>query len=272
MIDTSEAIQERFSYWPYKEPLTQLLAMERGEGSDQSGARISRHVFSSQYQQNPVALGGNIIRGQDFIRYKLLPTIKYRKIFADTAQKTKEANDYSVFQEWGIGNDNKIYLIDMIRGKWEAPELQQRAIALWHKCKGRDTEFFGSLREMQVEDKSSGTGLIQTLKLPPYSIPIKPIERDKDKLTRVMDALPYQAVGQVCVPEISSFTNDFVAECESFMPDDSHAHDDQVDCFVDAVADLLSHGNILKTWSSLAKPDTETKPDAAKTRFLSKSH
>lgn len=32
----------RYSYWPYKEPITQLLAMERGDGADQSGARISR--------------------------------------------------------------------------------------------------------------------------------------------------------------------------------------------------------------------------------------
>ena len=44
-------------------------------------------------------------------------------------KKTKERNDYSVFEEWGLGADGLIYLIDMVRGKWEAPELQKRATA-----------------------------------------------------------------------------------------------------------------------------------------------
>jgi hypothetical protein len=109
-------IKGRFSYWPYKEPIADLLAMERGDGSDQNGAKVSRHVFASQYQQNPVALGGNIIRGEYLDRYKVLPKIKYRKVFADTAQKTKEVNDFSVFGCYGLGVDGKLYLIDQIRG------------------------------------------------------------------------------------------------------------------------------------------------------------
>ena len=242
--------QGRLSYWPYKEPLPMLLAMERGDGADQSGAKISRHVFSSQYQQEPVALGGNLIRGEHFGRYTVMPIIKHRKIFADTAQKTKEANDYSVFGEYGIGVDNKLYLIDLIRGKWEAPELQKRAIAFWQKCKGRDIEKFGQIREMQVEDKSSGTGLIQTIRLL-NNIPIKPIERVKDKLTRVMDILPYVEVSSVCLPEDAPFTNDFVAECEAFTADDSHDHDDMVDTLCDAVNDMLASGNKIRQWEQL---------------------
>jgi predicted phage terminase large subunit-like protein len=243
----------RLSYWPYKEPLASLLAMERGDGADQKGARISRFVFSSQYQQSPVALGGNIIKGQHFNRYLVLPKLKHRKIFADTAQKTKEANDFSVFGEYGIGIDNKLYLIDQIRGKWEAPELQKRAIAFWQKCKARDVETMGQLREMQVEDKSSGTGLIQTIRLL-NNIPIKPIERVKDKLTRVMDILPYIEVSSVCLPEGAPFTNDFVAEAEAFTADDSHEHDDQVDTLCDAVNDMLATGNKMRQWEQLGVP------------------
>ena len=243
----------RFSYWPYKEPLEKLLTMERGDGTDASGSRISRHVFAGQYQQNPKVLGGNIIKGENFVRYQVHPKIKYRKIFADTAQKTKERNDFSVFEEWGLGEDNRLYLLDMIRGKWEAPELKRRAIAFWQKAKARDAEKFGSLREMPVEDKSSGTGLIQELKLPPYNIPVKAIERDRDKLTRVMDVLSYIEVGLVCVPEFAPFTNDFIGECESFTADDSHDFDDQVDPLVDAIKDMLSALNKLKTWAALAE-------------------
>lgn len=252
MIEPSKVDKAgRFSYWPYKEPLEQLLTMERGDGADQSGARISRHVFNSQYQQQPVAIGGNIIKGEHFERYTVLPKIKYRKIYADTAQKTKEHNDFSVFEEWGIGVDGKIYLLDMIRGKWEAPELQKRAIAFWVKAKGRDVDLFGQLREMMVEDKSSGTGLVQSIRVL-NNIPIKPIERVKDKLTRVMDVLPYIEARAVCVPEAAVFTNDFIAECEAFTADDSHDFDDQVDPMVDAVNDLLSTGNKVKQWEQLA--------------------
>lgn len=254
-----ETVDGRFSYWPYKEPLAQLLAMERGDGTDQTGARISRHVFSSQYMQSPVALGGNIIKGEHFVRYSTaLPKMRWRKIYADTAQKTKERNDFSVFEEWGMGVDGKIYLLDLIRGKWEAPELQKRAIAFWQKCKARDIEQWGQLRKMMVEDKSSGTGLVQTLKLPPYNIPVEGIERNKDKLTRVMDALPYIEAHQVCIPEDASYTNDFVTECESFTADDSHDFDDQVDPMVDAVADMLQSGNKMKQWEALAQGRGET--------------
>lgn len=253
MIDLSQRDDHgRLSYWPYKEPLNQLLAMERGDGSDQSGAKISRHVFSSQYQQDPVALGGNIIRGDWLIKYSVLPKIKYRKIFADTAQKTAERNDYSVFSEWGLGYDNKAYLIHLLRGKWEAPELQRRAVGLWAMAKSRDVDQYGQLREMIVEDASSGSSLIQQIRYE-NTIPIKPIIRVKDKLTRAMNALPYIESGMVCIPIDAPFTNDFVQECESFTADNSHSHDDQIDTLTDCVEDMLSTSNKLKLWAKLGE-------------------
>lgn len=240
----------RFSYWPYKEPIADLLAMERGDGQDQTGGRISRHVFASQYQQSPVAIGGNLIRGEWFPLYTLLPKIKHRKIFADTAQKTGERNDFSVFQCWGLGDDGKIYLLDSIRGKWEAPELKKRALAFWNKHASLEIEKLGQLRQLMVEDKSSGTGLIQDIKLS-NQIPVKGIERIKDKLTRVMDVVSYIEIGLVCLPEQGSFTHDFIGECEAFTADDSHAHDDQIDPLADAIVDMLASGNKLKTWEKL---------------------
>ncbi len=260
MMDLSNGFENRFSYWPYKERLEDLLEMERGNGSDASGQKISKHVFASQYQQSPRALGGNIIKGEYFVRYTQLPKIKYRKVFADTAQKTKERNDYSVFEEWGLGVDGRIYLIDMIRGRWEAPELQRRAIAFWAKCKAREVEHYGQLRELKVEDKSSGTGLIQTLKLPPHNIPVKPIERLTDKLTRCMDGLPYIENGSVCVPADAPFTSDFIAENESFSADDTHDFDDQVDPELDAIEDMLSNNNKMKLWEALGKKEEKNDP------------
>lgn len=263
LIEPGKVIDKRFSYWPYKEPVEQLLQMERGEGADITGQKISRHVFSSQYQQEPVALGGNIIHGDFFKRYTALPQIRYRKIFADTAQKTKERNDFSVFEEWGYGIDGVTYLLDLVRGRWEAPELQKRAVAFWSKCKARDISKFGTLRKLKVEDKSSGTGLIQTLRLSPYNIPIEAIERNKDKLTRVMDALPHIECGNVAIPEDAAFTHDFVTECESFSADDSHDFDDQVDALCDAVEDMLQSGDIVKQYIAAGKKEANIEKETA---------
>lgn len=226
----------RFSYWPYKEPLDDMLALEAGQGSDADGNIVSRHVFSSQYQQAPKAIGGNIIKGHWFPRAKP-PRISYRKIYADTAQKTAERNDYSVFECWGYGEDRKIHLLDLLRGKWEAPDLKRKAVDFWNKHQAVTGQ--GALRELVVEDKSSGTGLIQEIKRT-ERIPVRGMPRDKDKYTRVMDAVPFIEAGFVVLPVGPPFVSDFTAECEAFTPDDSHAHDDQIDPMCDAIADMLA--------------------------------
>ena len=192
----------------------------------------------SLYQQTPIIVGGDIIKGEWFNRYDILPIIKYRKIYGDTAQKTKEHNDYSVFECWGFGDDGKIYLLDLIRDKWEAPELKDRAIAFWNKHKAVTGQ--GALREMVIEDKASGTGLIQSIKKD-GKIPVKAQQRNIDKLTRVQDVTPYIKSGYVWIPANAPWVNDFVHECESFTADDAHDHDDQIDPLCDAINDMLAN-------------------------------
>lgn len=238
LIDSGEKDDKgRFSYWPYKEPLADMLALEAGQGTDADGNRVSRFVFASQYMQAPRAIGGNIIRGDWFPRVAMTPKILYRMIYADTAQKTAERNDFSVFQCWGRGEDNKIYFLDQLRGKWEAPELKRKAVEFWNKHNA--ISGYGTLRKMKVEDKSSGTGLIQEIKRAD-AIPVDGIERNRDKLTRVMDAAPHIEAGFVVLLQDSPFLSDFIAECEAFTADDSHAHDDQIDPLCDAISDMLA--------------------------------
>lgn len=194
------------------------------------------------YQQNPQVLGGELIHSGDFRRYTATPHIVYRKIFADTAQKTAEHNDYSVFQCWGKGDDNRIYLLDQIRGKWEAPELERKAIDFWNKHKA--IQGLGRLRQLVVEDAASGTGLIQAVRKK-ASAPIAAVDRGskQSKLTRVMDVLGYVEAGYVCIPEEAPWVSDFTTECDAFTANDTHDHDDQVDPMVDAIADMLGGGS-----------------------------
>lgn len=213
-------------------------------------AMYSGH-FEALYQQNPIIQGGEIIKGVWFKRYKIAPQMKYSIIIGDTAQKTGERNDYSVFEKWGLGVDNNMYLLDMIRGKWEAPELKRKALEFWKKHSDPAmVEKEGVVREFGIEDKASGTGLIQEIKAD-GRIPIKAIERVKDKLTRLMDVLSYIEAGYIFVPEDAAFTSGFIAECEAFTPDDSHQHDDQIDPFIDAINILLGRANRLKLWEKL---------------------
>jgi len=252
MVDSSERDEKgRFSYWPYKEPLADLLAMEKGTGADHDGAKVSRFVFNAQYQQRPTALGGDIIKTAHFGRWTVLPRIVARKVFADTAQKTAERNDYSVFLCVGLGDDGKLYLLDLLRGKWEAPELRRRAFDFWAKHKPYDHKVGAPLRKMMIEDKASGTGLIQDIKKGEPgkgAIPVEGIQRATDKLTRVMDVVSYIESGYVLVPEDAPWVSDFLAECEAFTADDTHEHDDQIDPLVDAINDMLAKAG--SNWSS----------------------
>lgn len=189
----------------------------------------------SLYQQSPIVLGGEIIKGEWFKRYSMLPKMEHRKIYADTAQKKGKQNDYTVFECWGY-SDGNAYLIDLVRGKWESPELRKKANDFWHKHAAIKN---GELRQFCIEDKASGTGLIQDIKNID-KIPVVGIQRNTDKLTRVQDALPYIESGFVYLPDNSPFVNDFIEECEAFTADDGHDHDDQIDPMCDAIDDMLA--------------------------------
>lgn len=212
-------------------------------------ATMSNYFWSAMYQQSPIVLGGGLIKGEWFHRYNILPLIKYRRIYADTAQKTQERHDYSVFQCWGLGVDGKAYMIDQIRGKWEAPDLKRKAVDFWNKHAAMNPDKMGALQRMGVEDKASGTGLVQDIQRDNH-IPIFPIQRNKDKYTRVLDIQGYIESGYVSIPENSPFVSDFVAECEAFTADDSHAHDDQIDPMCDAIVELLQ-SNSVKAWENM---------------------
>lgn len=202
-------------------------------------ATMSATSWLSLYQQSPIVEGGEIIRGYWFGRYTVVPPLKTRIVYVDTAQKTGQRNDYSVFECWGLGQDGRLYLLDLIRDKWEAPELRRNARDFWNKHKA--VPGLPPLRRMKVEDKASGTGLIQDLKKQD-KIPVEGIPRTTDKLTRVMDVVGYIESGYVLIPENAPWVQDFITECEAFAADDSHAHDDQIDPMCDAITDLLAGG------------------------------
>jgi predicted phage terminase large subunit-like protein len=212
--------EDGLSFWPEQFPWEDL---KRKEASN-------RYVYAGQYMQNPAPVGGGIFKDEWWQYYDAAPTFKWRAIYADTAMKTKEQNDYSVFQCWGVADNGKAYLLGMIRGKWEAPELLAQARAFWNKHKAGDS----TLRYMKVEDKASGTGLIQTLKR--EGVPVLPVQRNIDKVTRAMDTAPSIEAGHVYLPRNAPFISDLLTEATQFP---NAAHDDTLDPLMDAVSDML---------------------------------
>lgn len=211
--------------WPEKHSLGRLRAMEAADA----------YTFAGQYMQRPAPLGGGLFREDWWRYYTALPKLDWRAIYVDTAQKTGEKNDYTVLQCWGRSYAGQAVLVDQLRGKWEAPELLTQARAFWNKHKAAPREQ-GVLRSMKIEDKVSGTGLIQTLRR--EGVPVVGIPRDRDKYTRAMDGAPLVESGNVLLPQNASWLSGYLAEFSAFP---NGLHDDQIDPTLDALADVLGN-------------------------------
>ncbi len=191
---------------------------------------------AGQLQQRPSPRGGGIFKDEWWKFYQALPVIQWRQVYADTAQKTKTQHDYSVFQCWGHSETGQAVLLDQIRGKWEAPELVAQARAFW--AKHRSDRNLGPLRAFKVEDKVSGTGLIQTLKR--EGIPMLPVQRPTDKVTRAYDVAPFIESGNAWLPQNAPWLSDYLHEMSTFP---NGAHDDQADPTFDAISDMFLSAN-----------------------------
>lgn len=212
----------------------QVADLERTMGS---------YASAGQLQQRPAPRGGGIFKAAWLRYWQHEPQLEWRTIYADTAQKTGEENDYSVFQCWGRSTTGQAVLLDMIRGKWEAPELMVQARSFWLK----HNAISGSpLRAIKVEDKVSGTGLIQTLRR--EGVPILPIQRNRDKVSRAHDGSPFMESGNVLLPEAAPWLSDFLGELTGFP---FGAHDDQIDPMLDAIKDVQSLPAMTRTITPL---------------------
>ena len=224
-LNISAETDQGKSFWPEQFPIEDLKRKEIANS----------YVYAGQYLQRPAPIGGGIFKDEWWQYYNAKPVFEWRAIYADTAQKTKEQNDFSVFQCWGKTVDGKAYLIDMMRGKWEAPELLQQARIFWAKHKSSGDS--GTLRAMKIEDKSSGTGLIQTLGR--EGVQVKAVQRNIDKISRGMDAAPSVEAGLVYINTEIQGVDDFLREHSQFP---NSKHDDTVDPCIDAIMDMLVMG------------------------------
>ena len=203
-------------------------------------AVLAQSSWESLYQGNPTVVGGNVIKDHWWRWWKVLPKISYKFITADTAQKEKKQNDWTDFKAWGCGVDGNLYLIDHLRAKMTAPTLRREA-EIFYKKHDTKRENVGDpiLRSMYIEDKSSGTGLIQELKL--LGMNITEVPRITDKYFRAEDASNFIQAGRVFLNEDIPDIGNTTKEAREFP---NSEFDDDLDSVLTAIEVTYIYKNI----------------------------
>jgi predicted phage terminase large subunit-like protein len=211
-------------------------AREPRAALDQLRNSMTPLVFSAQYQQRPIPLAGNLIKRHWLNFYEgSVPweEDEYHVTSWDTAMKSSNHSDYSVGTVWTVQERGKrIYLIDLVRGRFEFPELVDAAVKLHRRW---DFHKSGRRHNLIIEDKGSGTSLIQALKQQRiynyYNY--GDLKFHGDKITRLEAQVVYFANRLVQFPKKASWLDDLMAELLAFP---GVKHDDQVDSISQALA------------------------------------
>ena len=134
--------------------------------------------------------------------------ISYKCIFADTAQAIGEENDFTVFLCVGITPQNKLVIVDMLRGKYKPMQAYRMAEAFYRKHNQKEFTIINGkasaervsaapLMGMFIEYANRGIDILMHLKDKGYQVgPIKRQgkiaegQRGNDKVSRAIASLP----------------------------------------------------------------------------------
>lgn len=215
---------------------------ERGydrEWADKKRIEVGSRVWTSLYQQRPNPEAGAIFQRKHF-RYFLrdgdtltllvpggrpkmihIGTLRWFQV-ADTAQKVKTLNDYTVCGTFALTPGRDFLVFDVARDRLEVPDQLPYLDRQWDR--------FPRVVWQGIEDAASGTGLIQTAaRLGRPRRPMKPVV---DKVTRSGAASVWYENGMIYHPREASWLEDFEGELLSFP---NGRFDDQVDMISYAV-------------------------------------
>ena len=182
--------------------------------------------WSALYQQNPVADDGDYFN-RSMIQYfnnEDVDVDRMRYYCAwDLAIGKKDRNDYSVGMVAGIDENDQLFIVDVIRGRFDGFELVEQILDLYETWKpsiigiekGHIEMALGPFLEKRVRER----GLHEA-----YFKDLKTGRRDKEARARAIQGRMQQ--GMVFLPKDELFTGPLVAELLRFP---NGVHDDQVD-------------------------------------------
>ena len=190
-------------------------------------AEMGPDLFAAQYQQRPVPTGGLMIRREWLRYYDEPPKRTYCSNVIqswDTAAKGGAQNDWSVCTTWLL-EDGYYYLLDLVRGRFEYPQLRDTALALALRFEPQT---------ILVEDASTGTSLAQELRMGPRYYGVQAIPIHHDKIGRLFVQQGKFSGGLILFPRNKPFMPELLAELLTFP---QGKHDDQVD----SISQALGH-------------------------------
>ena len=179
---------------------------------------LGPQVFTSQYQQNPVAPEGNLIRLEWFGSYEeALERDCYFKVVQswDTALSDEPTADFSVCTTWGY-LERKWHLLDVLRQRLAFPDLR-RAVLRQRRLWDPD--------EVIIEDAGTGKALWQEFRA---SGEMRPVmwKVGQDKETRLVGVTGQLEAGLCVLPVAAPWLEEFRREMSAFP---HGRNDDQVD-------------------------------------------
>tara|TARA_E500000178_G_scaffold112213_1_gene112114 strand:- start:846 stop:2318 length:1473 start_codon:yes stop_codon:yes gene_type:complete len=200
-------------------------------------ASLSIGKWNAQYQQNPTAEEGSIIKREWWNLWdKDLPPLYHVIQSYDTAFLKKETADYSAITTWGVfypteDSGPNLILLDVVKDRFEFPELRRVALEQYNYWKPES---------VIVEGKASGMPL--TFELRKQGIPVINYtpSRGNDKHARVNAVAPLFEAGQIWATD-DKFSEEVIEECAAFPYGD---HDDLVDSMTQAVMRFRQGGFI----------------------------
>jgi predicted phage terminase large subunit-like protein len=207
---------------------------------DEQKSDLGSIQYSCQYDQNPTAEGGNIIK-KDWFRYihpddfERLHRNEPMVFFVDTAFTEKTENDPSgAIAVCKIGND--LYVTDAKKWRLKFPDLI-KALPAYVKDKG-----YSNVSTIRIEPKANGLSVIHQLQrttglnVVPIQIPLNENGRQQDKIQRANAASPTVECGRIFLVS-GAWNEDFVDEICGFP---NKAHDEYMDALGYAIQYLHS--------------------------------
>jgi len=171
-----------------------------------------------------------MFKENDFSIYTGFPERADRYIITiDTALKASSHNDYTVATCWAF-KKNRLYLIDMLRGKWNYTSMKENMVSF--------IEANDYVDSVYVEDIQTGAVLLDDLRNSIKNIRFRSIHREvrESKLKRAQGALANLGHVNVFLPlDADKIRKTFLKELCAFSADMSHANDDIADTFFDAI-------------------------------------
>ena len=205
--------------WPEKFPKEKLVGLRDSyvEDGNPSG-------YSQEYLSYPIDESTAYFRRDDFQAFNK-DTLDYDRLSyysaVDFAISEKDSSDYTVIATVGIDEDNKMYVVDVDRGRWDSKEIIDKMMT---KQVRYNPELFTV--EAGMIQKSLGPFLKEEMLRTGVFLNLKEMTPVKDKQTRARSLQARLRQGTVFFDTRADWYPDIEQEMVRFPRD---KHDDMVD-------------------------------------------